>query len=508
MTGSDFMSHYAAAFYLSAAVLFFVRPTRRPGLSWFISGIFLGLLFNTRPLTTAGVLVPFGFLGVYDLWKVEDRRALFQRQVALVVGFGLLLALYFLYNRALTGSFTTSPNDLIGNINGDNVGFFGQHSLVAGLLNVESNMALLVLVLNGWPLAIGLLFVLLPFVLGTRNRWDYFFLAEAVCIGLVWTAFYGVFFMYGPRYWYEMVPFLMLLSAHGAVCLVNFVGDAASWLKERLKLAHRIEARATATVAVSTLVVSLLAYSVHGWMLGEHEAWPHIEYVPTKVSELKDFNSVNPGLLDEVERQELHDALVLVKPCAPWWCYGSVFWKNSPDLDSDIVYARDLGPEKNAALIADFPDRSVYLADYDQKSIEPYSVSAQAPSPTAAPPTPVPTINPAEISQRDSQRQQDVKRIGDALEEYRTRFGSFPSTGGSIQSLCTYPQDAGCELLEVMTAIPQDPQLFSYWYASDGESYSVFAIQEGGHDPGLPSCAFYRAESLDERVGYCLSVLP
>jgi hypothetical protein len=518
MTASNFMSHNTAAFYLMAGTFFFLRPTSRPSLSWFVSGVFLGLLFNTRPLTAAGVLVPFGLWSAYDFWKARDRRAFFRQGLALTAGFGLLLLLYFLYNRALTGSFTTPPYSLGGTFNRENLGFFGGHSLASGLMNDQTNLSLLVLVLNGWPLFMGLLLVLLPFILGSRNRWDYFFLTAAFFIAAAWTTYRGVFIMHGPRFWYEMVPFLMLLTARGVQCLVTFVGDVASWLGARLRFLWGLESRATAGLAAYALVAALLAYSVYGWMLGKHDAWPYIEFVPRKVSELKDFNSTNPGLLEEVERQHLHNALVLVHECSQWWCYGSVFWKNSPELNSDIVYARDLGPEKNAALIERFPDRSVYLADYDHKTVLPYTEGAPAPpTPTPVPgptPSPIPRPTPAEgptvRAERDARRLEDLKGIGDILEEYRARFGSYPSNGGQFQTLCAYAGlDAGCALLKVASALPQDPLgdplKNGYWYASDGQRFTVFAIQEGEEASNLPACAFYNPGALDPRVGLCFS---
>jgi hypothetical protein len=510
MTASNFMSHNTAALYLMAGTFFYLRPTSRPKLSWFVSGVFLGLLFNTRPLTAAGVLVPFGLWSAYDFWKAADRRAFFRRGLALAGGFGLLLALYFLYNRALTGSFTTPPYSLGGTFSRETLGFFGRHSLASGLMNDQTNLSLLVLVLNGWPLAVGLLLVLLPFVLGSRNRWDYFFLAGALFIAAAWTTYEGVFVMHGPRFWYEMVPFLMLLSARGVQCLVGFVGDVASWLGARVRPLWGLEARATAGLAAYALVAALLAYSVHGWMLGKHDAWPQIEFVPRKISELKDFNSANNGLLEEAKKQGLHNALVLVRECPHWWCYGTVFWKNSPDLDGDIVYALDLGPEKNAALIDQFAGRSVYLADYDRRSIEPYTERAQAPPSPTPTPKPTPAEAPAVGAERDARRQDDLQRIAEALEAYRKQFGSYPSTGGGVQTLCAYADlDIGCDLLKVVPALPQDPLgdplKNGYWYASDGQRFSVFAVQEGGAQPGLSECPFYSADSLDPRVGLCVS---
>jgi hypothetical protein len=77
-----------------------------------------------------------------------------------------------------------------------------------------------------------------------------------------------------------------------------------------------------------------------------------------------------------VEDQDIHDALVLVQPCGSFNCYGSVFWRNDPGLDGDIVYAND-SPERRDAIIAAFPGRSVYVADYNARTLLPYTPSAR-----------------------------------------------------------------------------------------------------------------------------------
>ncbi len=49
--------------------------------------------------------------------------------------------------------------------------------------------------------------------------------------------------------------------------------------------------------------------------------------------------------------------------------YGSLVWRNDPWLQRGIVYARDLGPERNRRLMAAYPDRDYYL--YAPVSTEP-----------------------------------------------------------------------------------------------------------------------------------------
>jgi hypothetical protein len=73
-----------------------------------------------------------------------------------------------------------------------------------------------------------------------------------------------------------------------------------------------------------------------------------------------------------VEEQDLHNALILVDPCGNnFVCYGSVFWRNDPSLDGDIVYAKDIVARRDE-IIAAYPGRDVYLATYlDEATLRP-----------------------------------------------------------------------------------------------------------------------------------------
>ena len=99
-------------------------------------------------------------------------------------------------------------------------------------------------------------------------------------------------------------------------------------------------------------------------------------------------------------------------------------------------------------------------------------------------PTVTPTPQPG-AGDRDLQRLQDLERIRAALEEYYDKEGSYPSTGGNMQTLCAYKDlDIGCKLTKVLDPLPAadplgDPLTNGYWYASDGKSFAVYA-QAGG----------------------------
>ena len=111
------------------------------------------------------------------------------------------------------------------------------------------------------------------------------------------------------------------------------------------------------------------------------------------------------------------------------------------------------------------------------------------PSPTPGPPTETPTLGPPSGDDgRDALRVQNLEQIQVALEQYRQDNGQYPSTSNNIQSLCAFdPQDAGCALREVLDPLPQDPLgnpvENGYFYTSDGETYTLYALREGDQAP-------------------------
>ncbi len=113
------------------------------------------------------------------------------------------------------------------------------------------------------------------------------------------------------------------------------------------------------------------------------------------------------------------------------------------------------------------------------------------PSPTPGPPTDTPAPQPGG-DERDVTRQQDLQAIAQALEEYRDDNGEYPNSDGNIQSLCVFEDtDVGCELREVLDPLPIDPlgepaSENGYWYASDGDTYTVYAQRESNEVPACP----------------------
>jgi len=113
------------------------------------------------------------------------------------------------------------------------------------------------------------------------------------------------------------------------------------------------------------------------------------------------------------------------------------------------------------------------------------------PSPTVGPtvPTQSPTPMPGGRD-RDAERVSDLQSLQAALLLYETDNDEFPSNESTLQTLCVFPEfDVGCELLEVLNQLPQDPlddaSTNGYWYESDGDTYSLYGQRESD---AFPKC--------------------
>ncbi len=477
---SEYLSHNTAVFYLQLSLLFMVIASRRPLLFGVLSGLFFGLLLNTRLMTTAALVVPFGVLLLAYIAPVDRRWAGSKQLAGFLVGVGVMLAAYLAYNYAFTGD-ALRPSYGPASGLGEYIGFGGRHSVNVGAANMQTDMAFLLLILHGWPLYIGLMFVLIPFLTGTRNLWDWFLLTCAVCTMGVWVLYEGNGIQYGPRYWYEATPFLMLLTARGIDRAAALLNDTASYLRRRAM--PRVPDRSWAGgVVVYAFVAALIAFSVYSWLLGRNERY-HVlaSLVPESAQSFRNWNDMDDRLQNKVDDADLQNALVLVEPCF-WQCYGSVFWLNDPALKGNIVYAQDY-PSYRGQLFAAFPDRLVYFARYrGGVTLIPYSIERAEILGEPDGPVPQEPILASEflprVAARDAQRRSDLTAIRAALAEYVQRHDAYPRAD-EVHSLCGFPADAGCQLQEVLTPLPSDPLKRGYWYQSDGETYTVFASFEG-----------------------------
>ena len=143
--------------------------------------------------------------------------------------------------------------------------------------------------------------------------------------------------------------------------------------------------------------------------------------------------------------------------------------------------------------------------------------------PTLAPiETPMPLMvatstpsSEADALARDAERLQDLALLQAALAEYHDRFDEYPDNDGSIQTMCAYKDlDKGCDLKKVLDDKEEDiledplgePLTNGYWYASDGETYTIWMLREGPAKPGDPVCHEVVPHLKDKGSLFCTTV--
>jgi hypothetical protein len=143
--------------------------------------------------------------------------------------------------------------------------------------------------------------------------------------------------MYGPRYYFEIIGALSLLSARGLVWLWDVAG------------------RALSRFGVTGLVIRLAAPAGLALLVG----YNLLVTLPDEADRYRGWNGVTDADLQRLEDEELENALVFV-PRPNWQAYAPLFLANSTELDGGVVYAVDRGDERNPILMRDFPDRGYY----------------------------------------------------------------------------------------------------------------------------------------------------
>ena len=268
----------------------------------------------------------------------------------LLVGFGLNYLIQG--NPIVVSYYQGNQAEMIGGSAG--------HTMIKGLTDAVNYLLLLRQVaLPGLPVLFSLLLLL---GLLRKDKYNYISLSLFGIISLLlgWTVYGNIWGLHlGPRFWYEMVPFIFILIA-GALDFIlkstnnSLVGKAAIWL----------------------IMMVVIVKSLNGWILGTERLWGEsMDFLtPSSIKALKGFNFTDARLIKEAQRQNLHNVLIFVKECGGWWCYGSVANENTINFDGDIVWAQDK-KEKNPDLIRLYPGRKVYFADYDKGEIVPVDYS-------------------------------------------------------------------------------------------------------------------------------------
>lgn len=301
-----------------------------------IAGFSLGLLAITRPLTAIGVAFPFFIHGIY-LLTYQNKNIKINVFIIGILTVSLS-SIVFLWQYIFTGNPTQNLYTLWWSY--DQMGFGNDVGTQPGGHNffwVINNLVLSIIAGNfdlfGWGYFSWLF---LPFGLwaSRKNRFIEFLLGIPAGLALAYTFYWISQDLYGPRYYYESIIVLCLLTSAGIFWLDN-------WIKS--KSTHFL-IRQTA----SFLTVILVAYNL-------------IFYLPTRMNSMRNFYSINknqqsPFLTEKA--QSLSPALVIVHT-QQWTECAGLLPLQDPWLTTPFIFA--CYNENTMTLIQpnEFPSRTI-----------------------------------------------------------------------------------------------------------------------------------------------------
>jgi 4-amino-4-deoxy-L-arabinose transferase-like glycosyltransferase len=323
-----------------------------------LAGFAIGMAFITREWTALGIGVGAMLWALGDLALVPgERLRRLARYTLVIVGFVPPLLFLLYENRQLMGDWLRTAQELVGSYDrpgfGPGHGDAEGHTPALGVFNALVYGRSLATLFNGWPgpFALATVFLGLFAWVGEGRRklgWDaLLWLSTAGLVG-AYFLWWSATTIFGPRYWYEAMPFLLLIAGRGLDLLGRW--DSGFGM------------RGARSVSGSAIPQSAMRWLVPGFIFGVFTVNSLSQSLPNQVNIYKDYNDVSTVALENAEAARLKNALVFVElhPARPRRDYGKVFFANDPLLRGDIVYARDLGAERNESLMEHFPGREPY----------------------------------------------------------------------------------------------------------------------------------------------------
>ncbi len=309
----DYMSHNTGAFYLLMALipLFLKKPC------WYaMTGFFMGMLFNTRPLTFVATISAIGVYEIVCYISDRDTKKILWKILYGISGIVMPVALYLYYNHLITGDMLTTPYIYHSNVLNKTMG--GEDFIIErGFLQTFTHIIIFSLFflrnyyITFSPLIISLF--LLPFSFVYHRKVFLFQILIFAILGS--TCLYdGNYIMYGPRFIYESVPLFAILYA-----LTFYI---------ILKLAS---GRAIKIIFLIILIIylgNLVVFELQWTGIKEPE-YVCIWFVPSTVNDLKDYYYIKGCFYDLYLENKGKEKIFLIDFDLYWMSTGEGIWLNS-----------------------------------------------------------------------------------------------------------------------------------------------------------------------------------
>ncbi|NTU73405.1 glycosyltransferase family 39 protein [Candidatus Roizmanbacteria bacterium] len=364
MNASNFMSHNSAQLFTLLATYLFIKAAQTKHWAYaLLTGLAFGFLCNIRPYTAFWILIPFCAIALF--YRFRKNPSVPKLTLWWLAGMAFMMISYLAYNVLLTGNPLVSPYN-VGYLS--QFGFGPGRTIGGGLMDIYTNMFLLDRVLLGWPFGLSWIFFLIFLFFKKKTKWEYLFLGIIVALPLGYFFYQGSWMMYGPRFWYEMTPFLILVIVLGIEQMPQIyrsVFHNADWIRQ-------IDTRKLLLIPYG-IALALCIVSMTGWYrVSNNPRWGN-DYTPLNIGELKNFNYAQRTLIDQVEKLRLKDAIVFIAPSDNWWTYGVTSTFMDLSFRDNVIYALDLGDVLNKKLFERYPGRKAYQGDYYTGEIIQYS---------------------------------------------------------------------------------------------------------------------------------------
>ena len=343
-TSSTLLSQTTSLFLISLGCLFFIKTLKTERYYFPISsGACLGLAFNTRPLNTIALSIPFAAYFFYLLLKYKGNY--WKKFVLFSLTLVIFLGMFLSYNHTLTGDAFLMPFQMWGNEHlvrdRYGLGTHGDytHDFDKGFTNTRLNLRRLNEWLFGWPCSI--LFICALFFFYPLNEWDYIFFSGFLLLVIAYLFWWWPGEVLGSLYYYDSLAFLVVLSARGF-----------------LKMTECIDVRKSDIDRAGIMIFTVMLF-----------LFSLVNFFPAKIKETYNMISAFKTPVFEIQKINAHNAIVFISFVEGGWFKNRFYIHNSPELHDDILFARNLGG-KNKQLMNYYPDRNYYIYSVNKNELQ------------------------------------------------------------------------------------------------------------------------------------------
>ncbi len=327
-----------------------LAPRSSPhALRFTLTGLALGAACATRPFAGVGIGLA---VAIFVLALILRREVKWTALLWIVLGGLPIAGLLPLYAWAISGDPFFNPYLLVWPYDragfGPDIGPQGYTLADALFINTRLKLTALATGLFGWPGWSNLIFLPLPFLARRATRWDWLLLgtlAGLVFVHIFYWAFGGTDGGF-PRYYYDALPALLLLTVRGAQISGEYLKRGVFSLPPPKARKARGGELGRGWVALPMILITIFTLYNLLWNL------------PPLLAAQKGKYGITAAPLQTIERANLSEpALVIIKNVEEWSDFAAPFAANSPLLDGPVVYAMDRGPEVTQKLRLHFSQR-------------------------------------------------------------------------------------------------------------------------------------------------------